>query len=64
LYYITSLFFFQFLFYFCAEPFNSPFFDQIFTTRPGRFGFLTEPARLKKDVKPNNFLKLNGSVFV
>ena len=26
-----------------AEPFNSPFFDRIFTTRPGRCGFLTEP---------------------
>ena len=42
-----------------AGSFNCPFFDRISTPRPGRCGFLTAPDGLKKDVKSNNFLKLN-----
>jgi hypothetical protein len=35
------------------------FVDDFSPIRPGRFGFLTEPDPSKKDVKSNNFLKLN-----
>ena len=43
-----------------TEPFNSPFFDQIFT--PGPVGAVcNRTGSIKKDVKSNNFLKLNAS---
>ena len=52
---------------------NQQIFDRIFTPRPGRFGFAVYSPKcdvhsnrtgsLKKDMKPNNFLKLNGSEF-
>ena len=57
-----------------SEPFNCPFFDRILDppgpvdavlrrTRPNATCIPNRTGSLKKDVKPDNFLKLNDPVF-